>query len=179
MISPEFENELISGHPITDYRFFSTDLLVFSDNIRYVCKSECPMYGHSWSCPPAVGTKEECEERCLSFSSGFIFSSIAEVNDITNLDETLSTKPEHEEITRSIRDMFRERFGTVLALSADACSICGECAYPDGPCRHPERMLPCIEGHTIVVTDIAEKLGMEFFYGANVVTWFSMILFNE
>ena len=101
------------------------------------------MYGHSWSCPPAVGTKEECEERCLSFSDGFIFSSIAEVDDITDLAQTLATKPEHEDITRQIRDRLRERFGEVLALSADACSICGDCAYPEEACRHPERNVSC------------------------------------
>ena len=179
MISAEFENEILAGHPITDYRFFAADQLCFSDNIRTICRTECPMYGHSYSCPPAVGTKEECEERCLGFSSGFIFSTIAEVNDIANLEETLATKPEHEDVTRLIRDRFTQEFGEVLALSADACSICDECAYPDAPCRHPDRMLPCIESHTIVVTDIAEKVGMEFFYGANVVTWFSIILFNE
>ena len=96
MITAEFENEITTGHPITDYRFFDTSLLCFSDNIRTVCRTECPMYGHSYSCPPAVGTKEECEERCLGFNSGFIFSTVAEVRDIADLEETLSTKPEHE-----------------------------------------------------------------------------------
>lgn len=179
MLSPEFESEIISGYPITDYRSFTPDMLCFSDNIRTICRTECPQYGHSYSCPPATGTKEECEAKCLGFNSGFIFSSIAEVKDITDLEETLSTKPEHERITREIRNMFSEKYGEVLAMSADSCSICEECAYPDEPCRHPDLMLPCIESYTVVVTDIAEKLGMEFFYGANIVTWFSIILYNE
>lgn len=179
MVDSEFESRVLGEYPITDYKFFDTSLLMFSDNIRYICKTECQMYDKSYSCPSAVGTKEECEARCLEYKNGFIFSSIAIVNDSANLEETLSTKPEHEKMTREIKAMFEERFGKCLALSADACSICEKCAYPNEPCRHPDIMLPCIESHTIVVTDIAEKLGMEFFMGADMVTWFSIILFNE
>ena len=179
MTDTEFESKILGEYPITDYKFFTADMLTFSDNIRYICQNECQMYNKSYSCPTAVGTRSECEEKCLRYKNGFIFSTVSMVNDVANLEETLSTKPEHERITREIKAMFEEEFGECLALSADACSICEECAYPDKPCRHPDIMLPCIESHTIVVTDIVEKLGMEFFLGAGMVTWFSIILFNE
>ena len=56
--------------------------------------------------------------------------------------------------------------------------ICKKCAYPDAPCRHPEKMFPCIESYGILVTDLAEKYGISFMNGANVVTWFSLLLYR-
>ena len=66
----------------------------------------------------------------------------------------------------------------VMALSTEACAICEHCAYPGAPCRHPELMFPCVESHGIIVTALAEKEGIDF-YGGNLVTWFSLLLFRE
>ena len=38
----------------------------------------------------------------------------------------------------------------VYGLSTESCAICAHCAWPDGPCRHPDRMFPCVESHGIV-----------------------------
>ncbi len=171
--------KILCEYPVADYRFFSPNDLTFSDRIRTVCKQECRMYNKSYSCPEAVGTPEECKARCLKYNSGLIFSSVAPVEDSSIMELTLATKPAHEELTREIKKRAEEIYGEVYTLSADACSICDECAYPASPCRNPDKMLPCIESHTIVVTELTEKLGMEFFFGANIVTWFSMLLFNN
>ena len=48
-----------------------------------------------------------------------------------------------------------------------------------GPCRHPDRMFPCVESHGLIVTALAERHGIEFQYGGNVVTWFSLLLYRE
>ena len=53
----------------------------------------------------------------------------------------------------------------------EACAICQKCAYPAAPCRHPERMFPCVESQGILVTDLAEKHGLDFMNG-NIVVWF-------
>ena len=62
--------------------------------------------------------------------------------------------------------------------STEACTICEDCAYPDAPCRFPDMMYPCVESHAILVTDLAEKYGIEFLSG-NVVTWFSILFYKE
>ena len=56
--------------PIVQYEFFETGDLTFTQRVREVCRLECPMYGKSWACPPAVGTVEECRERCLELPPG-------------------------------------------------------------------------------------------------------------
>ena len=170
--------ERLLQFPIMQYACLNTDEVSFQERVRTVCETECPRYGSSWSCPPAVGSVEECKGRCRRFSHCFVFSTIAEVNDETNMEETLATRLEHERITQEINRIFTEEFGDTLALSTESCDICRHCSYPDGPCRHPDRMFPCVESYGILVTELAEKGQMDFYNGANVVTWFSVIFFK-
>ena len=39
-------------------------------------------------------------------------------------------------------------------------------------------MFPCVESHGIVVTDLAEKTGVDFYAEGNLVTWFSLIFYR-
>lgn len=163
--------------PLFQYDWLTTDELVFSDRVRWICQTQCPMYGSTWACPPAVGTVEECKARCLSYPEGLMITSITEVSDIANLEETLATRMPHEELTRQVRELLLTQAQDVLALSTEACAICAHCAYPDAPCRHKDRMFPCVESQGILVTDLAEKHGIEFMNG-NIVVWFSLLLFK-
>ena len=177
-VKRELEQELLQ-YPILQYAFLKTGQVSFPDRVRTICRQECPQYGTSWSCPPAVGTVEECRQRCEKFTDVFVFSTIAEVADITNMEETLATREEHEEVTRQVTALFREKFGEALTLSTESCAICRECSYPNAPCRHPDKMFPCVESYGILVTDLAEMGGRDFMNGANVVTWFSVIFFGS
>ena len=178
----DFKNavvERLGALPIYQYEFINSADLVFEPRVRQICSGECPMYGKSWSCPPGTGTLEQCRERCLQYKEVMLISTVAEVSDIANMDETLSTRREHEDITRQVKDIFKDLGVEAFVLSSEACQNCEECAYPNGPCKYPDRMLPCIESHCILVTDLAERFGIEFLHSATVVTWFSLIFFDE
>lgn len=164
--------------PLYQYAFIKTEDLVFSERIRWICEHECTMYNKTWACPPAVGSVEECRARCLAYEDGLLIATINEVNDITNLEETLATRVDHEEITRQVLSLVRSQSQSAMALSTEACAVCKGCAWPDAPCRHPDRMFPCVESHGIVVTDLAEKAGIDFYAQNNLVTWFSLILYR-
>ena len=162
------------------YGYFSIDPkdLEFSDRIRWICEHECPMCGRTWACPPAVGTVQQCKAKILSYKNCLMISTIVEVRDITDIDETLATRPEHEEITNQVRDLMRAQGVDPYVLSTEACAICERCAYLDGqPCRHPDRMHPCVESHGINVIPVLEQNGIEFQFGANVVTWVSLLFY--
>jgi predicted metal-binding protein len=165
--------------PIVQYAWTDPDEIAFSEDARYICRTECPRYGKSWSCPPGVGTVEECRTRCQSYEGVLVFSTIAEVRDIMNMEETLGTRTQHEAVTRQVRETLGLYFSDTLALSGESCAICETCAYPDAPCRHPERQISCVEGYGIVVPSVAEKAGIEFDNGYNVVTWFGMVFFKK
>ena len=161
--------------PLYQYAFIRTEELCFSERIRWICEHECPMYGKTWACPPAVGSVEACEARCRSFDDALLIATITEEGDIANIEETLATRAPHEEITRQVLELVRRQAGETMVLSTEACAIC---AWPDGPCRHPERMFPCVESHGIVVTALAERTGIDFYAEGNLVTWFSLIFYR-
>lgn len=170
--------EQLRALPLVQYEFFPTDTLVFTPRVRTVCEMECPQYGKSWACPPGVGTVEECRARCLAYPEGLLIVTMTEVEDIADITATLATREDHEEITREVHRMLLEQGAEVYVLSTESCAICEHCSYPEAPCRHPDRMYPCVESHGILVTELGERFGLSFQAGGNIVTWFSLLLYR-
>ena len=164
--------------PLLGYFFIDPRGLEFSDRIRWICEHECPMYGRTWACPPGVGPVSECQKKCMQYDNCLIIATITEVADITDIHETLDTRPEHEKITNQVRDLMREQGVRPYILSTEACTVCERCAYLDGlPCRLPGKMHPCVESHGINLIPTLEENGIEFQFGANVVTWVSLLFY--
>ena len=164
--------------PLYVYHFFQPQELEFTDRVRWICQNECPQYNKSWACPPAVGTVTYCKAKCLMYKNALLISTIQEVRDIADIDETLATRPEHEVVTNQVRDLLREMGVEPYVLSTESCSICDRCSWLDGkPCRYPEKMHPCVESHGINILPMIEELGLTFQYGENVVTWFSLLFY--
>ena len=170
--------ERLSELPLYFYNFIKPETLEFSDRIRYICGAECPMYGKTWACPPAVGEVAACKKKCLRYTNCLMIGTIVEVVDISNIAETLATRPDHEDVTNQVRDMMREQGIEPYILSTEACAICENCAYLEGkPCRYPDRMHPCVESHGINLIPTLEENGLGFQYGENIVTWYSLLFF--
>ena len=164
--------------PLYFYGFVDPKTIEFSERIRYICGAECPMYNKTWACPPAVGEVSQCEKKCFAYGNCLMIGSVAEVEDIANIEETLATRPAHEELTNMVRDLLREQGIEPYVLSTEACDICQRCAWLDGePCRHPDGMHPCVESHGINLIPTLEANGLEFQYGENIVTWYSLLFF--
>ncbi len=173
----KLENRL-AELPLYFYGLIDPQKLEFSDRIRYICKTECPMYNKTWACPPAVGSVASCEAKCKRYDHCLLIGTAVEVADIADVGETLATRPGHEEVTNKVRDLLREQGAEPYVLSTEACSICKECAWHWGePCRFPHKMHPCVESHGINLIPTLEENGLEFQYGENVVTWYSLLFF--
>ena len=174
----ELLEERLAELPLYVYADVDPAALEFTDRIRWICEHECPMYNKTWACPPAVGSTQRCREHCLGYKNCLMISTIAEVMDISDIEETLATRPAHEEVTNQVRQLFREQGVEPYVLSTEACSICEKCAWLEGqPCRHPDRMHPCVESHGINVIPILDEQGITFQYGENIVTWISLLFY--
>ena len=174
----ELLEEKLSELPLYFYDFFDPRELEFSSRIRWICEHECPMYGQSWACPPGVGSVDCCRQKCMAYDHCLLISSIVEVRDIADMEETLATRPDHEALTEQVREMMKEQGIDPFILSTEACTICDRCAILEGEaCRFPEKMHPCVESHGINVVDVLEKRGLNFQFGANVVTWVSLLFY--
>ena len=174
----ELLEEKLSELPLYIYDHIDPKALEFNDRIRWICENECPMYGKSWACPPGVGTIPVCQRKCLSYKNCLLISTIVEVSDIADMEETLATRPEHEAVTAQVQEIMRQLGTDPYILSTEACTLCERCAMLDGEqCRFPEKMHPCVESHGINVVPVLENLGLEFQFGANVVTWISLLFY--
>ena len=118
--------------PLYIYDFFDPRELEFSSRIRWICEQECPMYGRSWACPPGVGSVDSCQAKCLGYENCLLISSIVEVRDITDINETLATRPEHEALTNEVARLMGQQGITPYVLSTEACAICESCAILEG-----------------------------------------------
>ena len=179
MLNRELLEAQLAELPLYVYEFIDPAALEFSDRIRWICQHECPMYGKTWACPPAVGSVESCRGKCGGYGNCLLISTIVEVADISDINATLATRGDHEAVTNQVRDLLRQQGVEPYVLSTEACAECERCAYLDGqPCRFPDRMHPCVESHGINVLALLDEMGLAFQYGENVVTWFSLLFFN-
>lgn len=177
-MNQELLEQQLSELPLYIYDFFDPRELEFSSRIRWICEHECPMYGKSWACPPGVGSVDTCRQVCMAYNHCLLISSIVEVRDIADMDETLATRPDHEALTEQVRELMKQQGVDPFILSTEACTVCDRCAILDGqPCRFPEKMHPCVESHGINVVDVLERRGLDFQFGANVVTWISLLFY--
>ena len=168
----------LSELPLFAYFFANPKDMEFADRVRWICENECPRYGQSWACPPGVGTVAHCSRKCRGYEHCLVIGTITEVEDITDIQETLDTRADHEALTDQVRDYFREQGVEPYILSTDSCAICPRCAYLDGqPCRFPQKMHPCVESHGINLIPTLEAQGLEFIQGGNLVTWYSLLFF--
>ena len=178
MLNKELLEAQLSELPLYVYHFMDPKELEFTDRVRWICENECPMYGKTRACPPGTGSVADCEFKCRRYKNCLMVATITEGADIADLEETLATRPEHEEITNQVRDLMRQQGVEPYILSTEACAICEHCAYLDGqPCRHPEKMHPCVESHGINLIPVLEENGIEFEFGGNLVTWVSLLFY--
>ena len=178
MIDHVLLDEQLSELPLYIYTYIDPAELEFSSRIRHICQAECPMYGQTWACPPGVGEVSECEKKCRNYSQCLLIGTIVEVEDVADIEAGLATRGDHEAVTNEVRDLMRAQNVDPYVLSTEACAICDSCAYLEGnPCRYPDRMHPCVESHGINVIPVLEENGIEFQFGANVVTWISLLFY--
>ena len=131
----KLENQL-AQLPLLGYFFIDPEKLEFSDRVRWVCRQECPMYGKTWACPPAVGSVAECKCRCLGYENCLMIATVTEISDIGNKEEALATRPGHEEITNQVGALME-------AQGVKPYILCGEPRHqPDSGAGRKRHCLP-------------------------------------
>lgn len=179
-MNQQWLKEQLAELPLYIYAWIDPKTLEFNQRVRWICEHECTMYGKSWACPPGVGSVESCQAKCLSYNKCLMISTITEVADIADLQGTLATRGDHEALTDQVAELLGSQGVEPYVLSTEACAICPRCAILDGqPCRFPEKMHPCVESQGINIIPTLEENGLEFQYGENVVTWVSLLLYQE
>ena len=164
---------------IHQFGFMTTDQLSIHRGVRDLCEmNSCGKYGKSWSCPPGVGTLEECRKKIMKYKNVFVYNTKHDLEDSYDFEGMMDGKDAHEEISREVVKYFETLVpGDNLVLSGDGCSRCEKCTYPDAPCRFQGEVYPTVESYGVEVYKMAETVNVNYINGANTVTYFGCIMF--
>jgi len=137
----------------------------------------CGHYGKSWTCPPAVGSPEECASELLGFDKAVIMFKRYENIDVKDRKVLESVIRTHHVSCRAIKRMFAEEGLGELTLCDGPCKFCDVCSYPD-PCPYPKEQIPSVSGYGIDMEKYLGSNGIELKFSGNEVTFYGIVLFR-
>lgn len=148
---------------------------------RDICQqNSCGAYGKNHTCPPLIGSLEDCEKRLRKFQKGIIFSAAYPLEDSFDVEGMEVASKDFERLTREVFAIAKSVSDDFLMLSAGGCKFCPRCAAADGlPCRSPENAISSLEGYGMQVSELAGSLGMKYISGANTVTYFGGVFMTD
>ncbi|MDR3249386.1 MAG: DUF2284 domain-containing protein [Treponema sp.] len=164
---------------VHEYGMVSPADVEFTQEVRELCAvNKCRLYGKTWACPPALGTVEECRERCMQYKNMLVFSGkydIARPFDYRAMHRGMG---DFKNLAQRVGGIAREYLPGFLLLGNEGCGKCKTCTYPDNPCRFPDQVHGAIEGYGIYVFKLARLAGMHYDNGELTITFFGALLFN-
>ncbi|MDR3239466.1 MAG: DUF2284 domain-containing protein [Clostridiales bacterium] len=170
----------IEGAGVYEYGLVNPSEIEYRQMIRDICAGNtCRQYGMTWACPPAVGTVEECRNRCLQYNTMLVFTGVFRLEDVFDWEGMLRGLKDFKEIARNVDAAVKPYLKNYLVLSNEGCGACESCTYPDAPCRFPEQLHHSIEGYGILVSELAKQTAVKYNNGKNSVTYFGALLFNN
>lgn len=153
------------------------DTIVLHPEVREMCASRrCTRYGHSWSCPPHVGSLEACRARIARYREGILVQTVQEIEDSFDGEGMMKAERLHKERFYTLQDQIAALDPEHLAISAGSCTRCKECSCPDAPCRFPEKAVSSMEAYGMLVLEVCKVNGLNYYYGSNKIAYTSCFL---
>ena len=164
---------------LTHYAALDISTLEFRQDVRDMCGPQyCRNYDKSWSCPPNCPPLDELHERAQTYSGGMIVQTVGELESSLDWEGIMKLEKNHKINFRKFTDELRNMFTNIMPMSAGTCTLCDKCAYPEEPCRFPEKMSPSMEACGIYVSNLCKTNGLEYNYGTGKMAFTSCVLFN-
>jgi predicted metal-binding protein len=152
----------------------------FSEEVRGYCEDNlCHQYGRTWACPPAVGTVDECRKRAQGYDNMLVFTGKYDLEDSYDFEGMMSAMRDFKGIAARLDDEVKPYLSDYIILGNEGCGKCESCTYPDNLCRFPDKLHASIEGYGIFVSKLAKQAGVAYNNGANTVTYFGALLYDE
>ncbi len=145
--------------------------------VRDTCaENKCHAYGKNWSCPPACGDLDECEERIRKYKNGLILQTTGTLEDSFDFEAMKELEKAHSKSLKKFAAEIKKIFPEALIIGTGACTICKECTYPSDPCRFPAQMISSMEALGMVVSDVCKANSIPYYYGPGTLTYVGCVL---
>ncbi len=141
---------------------------------RTLCEGNaCGDYGRTWTCPPGIGTLEECKEYISGYDSAILVSCPF------GLDEDfVEIKQVLQNVCRESKYILIDAGYEVYVLGDGGCNFCEKCAYPNS-CVDPIAQIPSISGFGIDMGEYLKQMDIELRFDTGEFALYGIILFNE
>lgn len=147
---------------------------------RRLCQqNKCGTYNRNWGCPPGVGTEEDCLGLIHQYKNAVLISRRFEDIAMDDLERIDMCACEMQDMVRRLCNAMRDAgFDDVFPLADGGCKYCGDCTYPDEPCRFPLQMVPSVSGYGISMEAYARSQGVDYKLEDDCFTLYGMVLYN-
>lgn len=161
----------------------STNDLKFAHEFRKYCEDNaCGNYNRNYGCPPYCGTPQEMEDKVMKYRQAVVFQSKTPVEDVLDNSVTKKIKKKHTQMTMKTMEALREH-GLIMdgmPIMAGPCNLCDTCGMPEGkPCIHEQKRFSCLSAYCVDAVALAQTCGMEMKWNGDVVSFFSLYLFDR
>lgn len=151
--------------------------IVLKQEVRDMCATNsCGRYGKCWSCPPGCGSLEDCKQKLSAMSRGILVQTVGDMEDSFDFEAMMEVEAAHKAHFTQMYEALRASEGSVLALGTGCCTQCASCTYPDAPCRFPEKMVSSMEAFGILVLEVCQANGLNYYYGSDQIAYTACFL---
>ena len=157
--------------------YLNPRLLVAREDVRAMCAADkCGAYNKNWTCPPAVGSVEECQSRMRQYRSGILLQTVGHLRKTVDTKCYRDTERRHMQNLCAFAEAVRREYPDALCLGAGGCRVCKQCAYPEA-CRCPDRAVSSMEAYGLFVTQVCRDAGVAYHHGEKTVTYTACVLY--
>ena len=193
-INPDVSWELLQKAAIdagaNDAVLIRASDIIIEERIILKCKTGCPSYGRSLSCPPHVPDIAAFRRMINEYHHALLMRFRSTVSPDTDVihslmknrfdpgvspevkEKTLRFEADFEEETRRIhfimlemeKTAFQAGYPLALTFTADSCNLCKACNVKGGICIHPSQMRYPLEaaGINVIVTSQLAGIPIQF-----------------
>ncbi len=150
--------------------------LVAREDVRAMCaEDKCGAYNKNWTCPPAIGSVEKCQQQMQQYKRGILLQTVGHMTKTVDSKCYRETEQRHLQSFYALAEKIRREHPDALCLGAGGCRVCKQCAYPES-CRFPEKAVSSMEGYGLFVTQVCRDAGVAYHYGEKTITYTACIL---
>jgi len=174
----------MSADPVTEGYFFkiiglpSPNAASMKECRKLCVQNLCGEYGTTWGCPPGAGTEEECLQAVGCFSGAAVLIKEFSKIDLKDNDLIERLGSAHQEVCRRFCNELRREGYRAQALTNGGCRYCGECTYPDDPCRFPDQRVPSMSAYGIMMDKYMGSNNIDFQFRDDGMTLYGLILYK-